>query len=283
MLPIDEAREVIKGGRATREKLYSAQKTIKLESYPGLNLDDTDLVHRLIFDKRGAALSYITQTWMIKNPAVAQQIDRACWKAQLGRGIVWAPSLKREALKSQTLTDTGILEILKLEEYCETTPEVMKLRAYCIQNNYQLRRVCGYAAAFDESHSGIRMVGWILGRLNYKQRVNRKQSVELKAGEKKEQVRYWKVIDLNKDDRTLVEAALAQKWETLEPLQDKEYTPDSHDFSVINQDRKIVTIPTKEPDEPKTYGLKLISELDDSDTYEYIPSPEEMAEWGIAA
>ncbi len=283
VIPSDEAHEVIKGGRATREKLYSAQKTIKLESYPGLDLNDVGLVERLIFNDRGAALSYITQTWMLKNPAVAQQIDRACWKAHLERGIVWAPSLKREALKSQTLADTGILEIIELEEYCETTPEVMKLRAYCIQNSYQLRRVCGYAAAFNESHSGIRMVGWILARLNYKQRVSRKQSVELKAREKKEQIRHWKVIDLNKGDRTLVEAALTQKWEALEPLQDKEYTHDSHDFSVINQDRKIVTIPTIEPDEPKTYGLKIVSDSDDSETYEYIPTPEELAEWEVSA
>ena len=284
VIPIDNAREVIRAGNATRERLYSAQKTIKLENYPGLDLDKLDLVQRLIFDNRGAVLSAITQTWMLKNPAVAQQIDRACWKGQIGRGIIWAPSLKREALKSQTLADTGILEILELEEYSETTPGVIELRSYCIQNHTQLRRICGYAAAFDESHSGIEMVSWVLRRLNYKQAVTRK------FGARGEQVRFWRAIDLNEGDRTLVEAALHQKWDSLEPAHSNDSTIGSHDFSVINHIRKMMptglNLPPLPPENrihPATYGLQIVSESDDSVTYEYIPTPEERLEWGLAS
>ena len=235
VITLDKAHETLRAGSGTREQIYSAQKTLTLESYPGLDLDNPDLVGRLIFDRRGAALAAYTQAWMLKNPAVAQQIDRACWKGQLGRGIIWAPSLKREALKVQTLVDTGILEVLAVEEYSEDTPEVQILRSHCIQNRYHLRRVCGYAAAFDESHSGIEMVGWILRRLGHKQAVSRK------VGGRGEQVRYWKAADQNPDDRALVEAALAVKWESVEPLQSGNSTIGSHDFSVLKPDREIVT------------------------------------------
>ncbi len=266
----DEANETMRSGSGTREQIYSAQKTITLENYPTLDLDDSDLVGRLIFDRRGAALAAYTQFWMLKNPAVAQQIDRACWKSQLGRGIIWAPSLKREALKSQTFVDTGILDIIALDEYSENTPEVQTVRSRCIQNRHQLRRVCGYAAAFDESHSGIEMVGWILRRMEFKQVVSRK------IGRRGEQIRFWKTIDKNLGDRNLVEAALAVKWETIEPIQNAGSTTRSHDFSMMNPDRKIVTTGLSDP-------LKNIEFEAEIYEFTYIPTPEEIMEWGIAS
>ena len=272
VISIDTAREILRR-EGTREEIYSAQKTVTLENYPGLDLNDLQLVERLIFERRGAALSAITQAWMVKNPAVAQAIDRACWKGHLSRGIVWAPSVKRESLKSQTLRDIGILEILALDEYAETTPEIVAFRSKCIQNNVQLRRICGYAAAFDESHSGIEMVGWILRRLNYKQGVTRK------FGARGEQVRFWRAIDLNEGDRTLVEAALHQKWDSLEPAHSNNSRIGSHDFSVINHTRKIVTTDLNSPPiEVENAGInEVIYE------FEYVPSADEIAEWGIAS
>ena len=270
VITLDKAHETLRAGSGTREQIYSAQKTLTLESYPGLDLDNPDLVGRLIFDRRGAALAGYTQAWMLKNPAVAQQIDRACWKGQLGRGIIWAPSLKREALKVQTLVDTGILEVLAVKEYSEDTPEVQTLRSRCIQNRYHLRRVCGYAAAFDESHSGIEMVGWILRRLGHKQAVSRK------VGGRGKQVRYYKAVDQNPDDRALVETALAVKWESLEPLQNRDSTVGSHDFSMLNPDRKIVTTGLNS-------SLENIQSEGEIYEFEYLPTPDEIAAWDAIA
>lgn len=246
----DEAHDTLRSGNGTREQIYSAQKTITLESYPGLDLDDPARAGRLMIDRRGKGLGDLTQFWLLKNPAIAEQIDRACWKGHIGRGIVWAPSLKREALKVQTLADTGILAVIALDEYSEDSPEVQTLRSHCIQNCHQLRRVCGYAAAFDESHSGIAMVGWILRRLEYKQAITRK------VGGRGEQVPFYKAVDRNPGDRSLVEAALAVKWETMEPIQDKDSMPGSHDFSVLKPDRKMVTTDVLNLDEWE-YFLKV--------------------------
>lgn len=266
----NRAHETLRSGSGTREQIYSAQKTLTLENYPGLDLDNPDLVGRLILDRRGAALTAYTQFWMLKNPAVAEQIDRACWKGQLGRGIIWAPSLKREVLKSMTLVDTGILEILALDEYSESTPEVQIFRSRCIQNRHQLRRVCGYSTAFDESHSGIEMVGWILRRLEFKQVVSRK------IGGRGEQVRFWTAIDQNPNDRALVETALAVKWESLEPLQNKDSMIGSHDFSMLNPGRKIVTTGLNS-------SLENIQSEGEIYEFEYVPTPDEIAAWDAIA
>ena len=272
----DEAHDTLRSGNGTREQIYSAQKTITLENYPGLDLDDPARAGRLMIDRRGRGLGDLTQFWMLKNPAVAEQIDRACWKGHIGRGIVWAPSLKREALKVQTLADTGILAVIALDEYSEDSPEVQTLRSHCIQNCHQLRRVCGYAAAFDESHSGIAMVGWILRRLEYRQAISRK------AGGRGKQVPFYKSFDQNPGDRSLVEAALAVKWEAVEPIQDKDSTPGSHDFSVLKPDRKIVTTGVLDLEEWRDSTPIVATDEVEIFEYEYIPTPEELAEWAIA-
>lgn len=271
----DEAHDTLRSGNGTREQIYSAQKTITLENYPGLDLDDPARAGRLMIDRRGKGLGDFTQFWMLKNPAVAEQIDRACWKGHIGRGIVWAPSLKREALKVQTLADTGILAVIALDEYSEDSSEVQTLRSHCIQNCPQLRRVCGYAAAFDESHSGVEMVGWILRRLEYKQAVSRK------VGGRGEQVRFYKAVDRNPGDRSLVEAALAVKWESMEPIQDKDSMPGSHHFSVLKPDIKMVT--TDVPNLAEWRDSTPIVATDEAEIYEYIPTPEELTEWAIVA
>ena len=273
----DEAHDTLRSGNGTREQIYSAQKTITLENYPGLDLDDPARAGRLMIDRRGKGLGDLTQFWLLKNPAVAELIDRACWKGHIGRGIVWAPSLKREALKVQTLADTGILAVIALDEYSEDSPEVQTLRSHCIQNCHQLRRVCGYAAAFGGSHSGIAMVDWILRRLEYKQTVSRK------VGGRGGQVRFYKAVDRNPGDRSLVEAALAVKWEAVEPIQNKDSTPGSHDFSVLKLDRKIVT--TGVPNLEEWRDSTPIVATDEVEVYEfeYIPTDEELAEWASIA
>jgi hypothetical protein len=233
VVSIDQAHEILRAGTGTREQVFSAQKTITLENYPGLDLDNPDLVGRLMFDRRGAALAAYTQAWLLKHPSVAQHIDRACWKGQLDRGIIWVPALKREALKVQSLADTGILEVLALEEYSEESPEVQALRSRCIQNRTQLRRICGYAAAFDDSHTGIQMVGWVARRLGHEQVIVRK------VGPRGKQEKFWKAIDRNPSDRSIVEAALNLKWQDAELPQDKGSSSGSLDFPDSKSHTKI--------------------------------------------
>lgn len=228
---VSEALEVLRSGVGTRKQVYSARKTLTLANYPGLDLNTPETVGRLIFERRGAALKEYTQAWLLKYPAVAAEIDRACWKAHLGQKIIWQPAIKRNAYKSQLLADSGILALLDLEEYSESSPEVEAIRAYCLKNAAALRLALGYTSAFGEAHSGIKMADWLLRRLGYAQRRVRR------CGARGEQVSYWAVVDLNSRDRTAVEKALALKW--AETLQDKDSEAGSSHFDNPNLLRKM--------------------------------------------
>ena len=121
------------------------------------------------------------------------------------------------------------------------------------------------------------MVGWILRRLEYKQAVSRK------VGGRGEQVRFYKAVDQNPADRLLVEAALAVKWEAMEPIQDKDSTPGSHDFPVLKPDRKIVTTGVLDLEEWRDSTTIVATDEAEIFEYEYIPTPEDLAEWEAIA
>ena len=240
-IPLAEAHEILRSGTGTREENYSAQKTILSERYPGLDLNDVDLASRLVFERRGAALAAYTQTWLLKNPDVARAIDQESWQTHLGRGIVWAPAIKREALKCQTIADTGFMAILALAEYSETTPKIVDFRQRCLENKYVLRQVFGYASAFDEAHTGIEMVGWFARRLGLKQQRVRR------VGSRSDQVWIWKIVDSNPDDRAAVEAALNLKWGISEPAQSGDFANGRSDFSINNLTQKIGSTGSEPP------------------------------------
>ena len=241
VISLTEAQEIQRSGQGTREQNFSARKTLLLESYPGLPLEDAGFVGRVLFERRGKALEQYRQCWLLKNPAVAAAIDRHCWKGQLQSGIIWEPSIKREAYKASTLADSGILEVISLEEYSEHSPEVQRVKGYCVQNKAELRRVLGYASAFREEHSAIEIVGWLLRRLGLSHKRIRRE------GGRGNQVWFYRVTDKHANDRAIVEAALAVKWQNSEALQGAHSDSGRSNFSAIQDLRKIGSTAAMDP------------------------------------
>jgi hypothetical protein len=239
---VSEARELLRSGAGTREQVYSAQKTLLLESYPRLDLDAPETARRLILDQRGALLRELTNAWLLKYPDVAQEIDRACWRAHLGDRIIWQPTIKREAYKTSLTRDTGIEALIErfyqplggeLRDYCEETPEVQEIRDRCRKNAFELRRALGYASAFGPDATGLECVQWLLRRLGYSQQRTRR------TGSRGAQIYHWRVIDTNQSDRQAVEAALNLKWKELIAAQECDSGDGRSDFQGVDLSRKI--------------------------------------------
>jgi hypothetical protein len=239
---VSEARETLRSGVGTREQIYSAQKTLLNEQYPGLDLDEVGPVRRLVIDRRGAALRELTNGWLLKNPVVAAEIDRACWRAHLGDRIIWTPTIKRGAYKTKLTADSGIQVLIEIDgDYCESSPEVIMLRDYCHKNCWELRRALGYASAFGPDTTGIECVQWFLRRLGYGQKRTRR------IGGRGQQVQFWSVVDVNSSDRAAVEAALNLKWGDLIAAQGNDSDTGRSDFELLDLTKKIgSTAPPKQ-------------------------------------
>lgn len=203
-MTLAKAHSIITSSSSKREERVPAQKVLTLDVYPGLPVDDADFVLRNITKSRGRKLRQHTALFMVMKPEVAQAVDRLCWKEQASNQILWLPSIKREAPKALLTKQSGLLEVFKLGEYQEDSPEVQRVRNFAIHYQADIKRVLGLWCA--PSHTGVQIVNKLARSLGMTPQIDRK------IGSRGAQIKVWKWCSKANGDRAAIHAALAEKW-----------------------------------------------------------------------
>ena len=200
---VAKAHSTMASSSSKREDRIKAHKILTLDAFPGLPVDDADFVLRNITTGRGRGLRMHQALFLAQNPTVAQAIDRLSWQEQASNQILWLPSIKREAPKALLIQQSGLLELFKLEEYREGSPEVQAVRSFAIAYQADIKRVLGLWCA--EDHTGITIVNKLARRLGM---VGKSRKVGPRGAQEK--VWSWST-DLD-GDRAAIHDALTEKW-----------------------------------------------------------------------
>ncbi|MEM9907177.1 MAG: DUF3854 domain-containing protein [Cyanobacteria bacterium P01_D01_bin.44] len=198
------ARKIAQSNSATRENRIKAEKILLLEDYPGLPADDKDFVKDIVMKGGGSALRAHTLAWMSQHPQIAQQIDRLSWAHQLAQPFVWLPSVKHMSVQVHALRESGLLELARLDEYRQDTPEAIAVAQWAIAHAAFLYRL--FRLQISPSQSTIQICNKLLRKLAYKPKIARKE------GGRGEQVKIWAISNRDDGDRQAIWQALDQKW-----------------------------------------------------------------------
>jgi hypothetical protein len=245
-----KARRILGGTGATQAARVSAQKCLTLDAYPGLPVDDAGFVGRCITESRGRGLAAHTSLFLAQNPTVAQAIDRLCWEEQAANQILWLPSIKREAPKALLIEQSGILELFKLPEYREGSPEVQRVRSFAIAYQRDIKRVLGLWCA--ENHTGIQIVNKLAKKLGMAPQMVKR------CGSRGEQEKIWGWSDESSGDRAAIHASLAERWADLLA----EITPVA---SISDSKSPLTEIESTDPETPTEQGGRAV--LLDGETF----------------
>lgn len=246
VLPLDQAQRIAQSSAAKRQERVQAEKTILLDRYPGLPVDDAGFNLRNLIQSRGRGLAEATNYFLVENPKVARAIDRVCFKSNAESRILWLPNISREGPKALLLEQSGILGLFKLSEYQESSPEIQAVRGFALKYQADIKRALGLWCS--ENHTGIQIAHKLARRLGMKAKIARHE------GPRGDQIKIWEwQHDAEvESDRAAIFAALTRKWaELLEPLQAKDSSP----VSSISDSRKPLTeIEDTAPRPPITPG-----------------------------
>ena len=199
-----KAHSILNSSASQRSDRIKAEKRLLLDAYPGLPVDDADFVLSNLVEARGRGLRQHTLLFLAQHPQVAQAMDRLTWSSQLNSKLIWLPSVKRQSVKTMLIEQSGMLELLKLERYHETSPEVEKVKDFAIRYQSDIKRVMGLWCA--EHHTGIQIVNKLAKRLGMK------AAILEKVGPRGAQVKIWHWSNREDCDRDAIFAALTERW-----------------------------------------------------------------------
>lgn len=203
-MSITKAHSILSGSASQRDDRIKAEKRLLLENYPGLPVDDADFILNNIIEGQGRGLRQHTALFLAQNPKVAQVMDRLSWASQIESKIIWLPSIKHEAPKAKLIELSGLLELLELPTYQETSAAVQRVKSFALSYQADIKRLLGLWCT--EHHTGIQIVNKLAKRLGMK------PAILEKIGPRGAQVKVWHWSNREDSDRSAIFAALTERW-----------------------------------------------------------------------
>ena len=272
------ARKILDSLDVSLEIRILAQKVIWRSDFPGVLFDDPEECYEALTRDYGKMARGVKLQAKAENVEGARLEDAEATKAILSGNIKALHRLPKSHVQALLIAKSGVLELLDGEKYSNADSRCQAVKKFALgnsQNLYQWLRL-----SVNKDQTAIEICHKLLKKIGIERsKEDRKGAIEMvgRFGESGANSEHFKVdLDYCGVRVRLLEAARLKLRESI--------------TSTCNKERELLQIdvmPTKpavtQPPEGEVYGLKIVSESDDSITCEYIPSPEEMAEWGIAA
>ena len=277
---IESAKQSLNGTDTKLEDRIKAQKIIWRSEFPGVMFDCPKECYSALCENYGAMARGVKLQARSENVEDGGRDDEAMTRKILGDDIRALHRLPKSQVKAKIIALTGVLSLTDGTPYSNDDDRCQKVKEFCLSIRKEIRYWLGLDVQEDQTaisicHKLLRKFG--LNR-DQSHRIDKETGGEGRSGAIKTVDRKGKRgatverfrIDLDYDPiRTRLLEAARRKLSTPVVL-----------ISNIKED--LIEINTT----PQTRERRLTEspmELDESFSYEYIPSPEELEEWGLVA
>ncbi len=205
-----QASEILMTIGSTKTDRETAKKVLLEQRLPGVDLNDPQVVLKLVIKDSGRYLKATQLLWAMQHPREAIFLDKKSLitglkKAKQRGSILWIPALRIEGVKADLLNRMPLKDCLSDDEYSLKNSQLETLKRWALFNRREIKRVLRLEV--KPEHSVVDMFNKFARKLGYHPQVVRKE------GKRGNQIRIWQLIDFHDQDRQAVLAALSKRFE----------------------------------------------------------------------
>ena len=255
-----------------------ARKVIWRSEFPGVLFDDPKGCYEALTRDYGKMARGVQLQAKAENVEGARLEDAEATKAILSGNIKAIHRLPKSHVQAALIAGSGILELLDGNDYSNADPRCQAVKKFAVENRKHIFQWTGLTIHKDQS--AIEICHKFLKRIGLERdKKDRDGAVKFvqRLGKRGANSEHFRVdLDYCGVRARLLEAARCK-------LRDAVTSISKEDNNNIEIDVTPPNIPVSPPYQSLRIDPAIVPNSDDSEIYEYIPSAEEMAEWGIAA
>ena len=152
-MTLDDAKLILSSDESGRSDRLTALKAIRQDKYPGLDLDNAELVNKFFFEERGKLTKSTELLWKAKNPDKAIWLDRWGWNNAINTAAysqfdVWMGDLPNHSKQAQLVSEAlikGLNAFIngKVPEWSGETPAAQHLHTWAYRKRTEIKRHLG--------------------------------------------------------------------------------------------------------------------------------------------